>query len=66
MQLSIEKQTDFLGTVDYTVWITSEYPKSIIKCVGIYNTLEEAEKKFEEIKLKVREPKKEVIKSIEI
>lgn len=61
MKVKIEKRTDYFGKVEYLVWV--ENTSTIyVRCIGIFDNLEDAEKVYEETLLKVREPKMETIK----
>jgi hypothetical protein len=62
MKVRLEKKTTFLGKIEYVVWV--ENPSAIFqfKCIGVYDTLSEADKVFEETCINAKEPKVETIK----
>lgn len=62
MKVKIEKKTTFFGKIEYVVWVESPASPFSFKCIGVYDTLEEADKVFEETCIKVKEPTIETIK----
>lgn len=66
MKLEIEEKTNYLGETIYIVWISNEDGIFLPTCVARFESLEEAEKCFEDTLNKYRQPKSKIIKTIQI
>ncbi len=65
MKLELEKETDYLGRIKFTVWL--ELHKQIgRKCCKVTESEDEAMKEFDRLAERITNPKREIIKQIEI